>query len=273
MPYPQNLELAQELESILRNKGVTPATIGESKKNTYFLSTVIFCLPCWNLILRTTAIKDGFCRVGLSKDELEDLAVSGEENRAKKCSTRDLPVLIAKHRASESKDQWGATTVASSMRLAHLAGIETFVTGGIGGVHRDGQNTMDVSLVHLSQWSWLSYIKAILNTCITGFCRLDRASAHSCRCCFSWRQEYIGHRGTNHAMLQPRGSLFTNRNSHIRLLKTENAGSLGDKRCSCVWLADGRIPSIFLARIWSSLPISCGECDRDCRSLFSIPSP
>jgi pseudouridine-5'-phosphate glycosidase len=88
----------------------------------------------------------------LESQELEDLARAGEEGRAKKCSTRDLPMILASAsiaksgtNTSSSSHQWGATTVASTMRLAHLAGISTFVTGGIGGVHRDGQVSMDVS--------------------------------------------------------------------------------------------------------------------------------
>lgn len=100
----------------------------------------------------TIAIKDGTCRVGLDAEELEDLAKAGSENRAKKCSTRDIPVLMVSTSAaaslsgdSKGAHQWGATTVASTMRLAHLAGISTFVTGGIGGVHRNGHVTMDVS--------------------------------------------------------------------------------------------------------------------------------
>lgn len=119
MPFPQNLELANELESILRDRGVVPATI---------------------------AIKNGKCRIGLNREELKDLALSGQENRAKKCSTRDLPAILAKSKAGDVQGhQWGATTVASTMKLANLAGITTFVTGGIGGVHREGENTMDVS--------------------------------------------------------------------------------------------------------------------------------
>lgn len=119
MPFPQNLELANELESILRAKGVTPATI---------------------------AIKNGVCRIGLSLEELKDLALSGEEKRAKKCSTRDLPVILAKQAIIDGQgNKWGATTVASTMKLASLAGISTFVTGGIGGVHRNGENSMDIS--------------------------------------------------------------------------------------------------------------------------------
>ena len=81
----------------------------------------------------------------MEPEELEDLARAGEEGRAKKCSTRDLPMILASPPINKPRSQWGATTVASTMRLAHLAGISTFVTGGIGGVHRDGQVTMDVS--------------------------------------------------------------------------------------------------------------------------------
>jgi pseudouridine-5'-phosphate glycosidase len=96
------------------------------------------------------AIKNGTCRIGLSPEELEDLAMAGEEGRAKKCSTRDLPLIMAtqnqkQNPATTTGDLWGATTVASTMKLAHAAGISTFVTGGCGGVHRDGHVSMDVS--------------------------------------------------------------------------------------------------------------------------------
>lgn len=111
MPYPQNYQVAQEVESILRSKGIVPATI---------------------------AVKSGFGKIGLSDEELHDLARDG--SKALKVSTRDLSLLMG------TKDsRWGATTVASTMVLAHQAGISTFVTGGIGGVHRDGQISMDVS--------------------------------------------------------------------------------------------------------------------------------
>lgn len=119
MPFPENLKLAQEVEQILEDKGVVPATV---------------------------AVRDGICRVGISKEELHDLARAGEEGRAQKCSTRDLPMILATATSQEKKGiMWGATTVASTMKLAHLAGISTFVTGGIGGVHRNGENSMDVS--------------------------------------------------------------------------------------------------------------------------------
>jgi pseudouridine-5'-phosphate glycosidase len=128
MPYPQNLELALDVESILSKLDVVPATI---------------------------AVKNGICQIGLSVNDLEDLARAGPEGRAKKCSTRDLPMMLARkaNNSHPSSTLWGATTVASTMRLAHVAGISTFVTGGIGGVHRNGENSMDVSadLIEMSQ--------------------------------------------------------------------------------------------------------------------------
>jgi pseudouridine-5'-phosphate glycosidase len=138
MPYPQNLELALEVESILREHDVVPATI---------------------------AIRNGICRVGLKPKELEDLARAGEQGRADKCSTRDIPLFLARHRARTTLKQqqqhdpeqqhvlWGATTVAATMKLAHLAGISAFVTGGTGGVHRGGEDSLDISadLTELAQ--------------------------------------------------------------------------------------------------------------------------
>jgi len=126
MPYPQNLELATEVSRILRERGVIPATI---------------------------AVKDGIFRAGLHPDELENLAKAGEENRAIKCSTRDLPLMASNITRSEETVQWGATTVAATMRLAHAANINTFVTGGTGGVHRGGELSLDIStdLIELSR--------------------------------------------------------------------------------------------------------------------------
>ena len=135
MPYPQNLELALEVGTILRQQGVIPATV---------------------------AIRDGICKVGLPKIELEDLAKAGEEGRAEKCSTRDIPLVVAASRnhhgtnTVETKSRpvvWGATTVAATMKLAYLAGIATFVTGGTGGVHRGGEDSFDISadLTELAQ--------------------------------------------------------------------------------------------------------------------------
>jgi len=128
LPHPENIQLANDLSSIIRNKGAIPATI---------------------------AVKDGYCRVGLTSEELHDLAISGVEQRADKCSTRDLPFVLAKQKKmsrihddnpnKKDKSQWGATTVASTMHIAHMAGIKTFVTGGTGGVHRGAESTMDIS--------------------------------------------------------------------------------------------------------------------------------
>lgn len=108
MPYPRNVEMAVEVEAIIRDGGATPATI---------------------------AVLDGVPRVGLNRDELETLATWPD---VAKVSLRDLPHVIARR-------AHGATTVAGTMRVAALAGIPVFVTGGIGGVHRGGQTSFDVS--------------------------------------------------------------------------------------------------------------------------------
>lgn len=109
MPFPQNLEMAEKVEALVKMHGATPATI---------------------------AIIDGELRAGLSIDELIHLSEHGPE--VMKVSTRDLPYVVAKGIS-------GATTVASTMRIASLAGIHVFATGGMGGVHRGGQETFDVS--------------------------------------------------------------------------------------------------------------------------------
>jgi len=108
MPYPQNVSTAREVEGIIREQGVIPATI---------------------------AILDGKCCVGLNDEQLEYL---GQAKDVRKVSLRDMPYVIANKLA-------GATTVAATMRIASMAGIKIFVTGGIGGVHRDAQQTMDIS--------------------------------------------------------------------------------------------------------------------------------
>jgi pseudouridine-5'-phosphate glycosidase len=108
MPYPGNVVTARALEHIIRNEGAVPATI---------------------------AILGGKLKVGLSEAELEHVAQSPGMAKA---SVRDLPVLIAGQRD-------GATTVASTMRIAAMAGIRVFATGGIGGVHRGVETTADVS--------------------------------------------------------------------------------------------------------------------------------
>ena len=108
MPYPENLTFAAEVERIIRAEGAIPATM---------------------------AIIDGRMKVGLSAGELE-LMCKGEN--VAKVSRRDLPILLA-------TGGTGATTVASTMILASLAGIRVFATGGIGGVHRGAETTMDIS--------------------------------------------------------------------------------------------------------------------------------
>ena len=108
MPYPQNVAMAREVEDIVRAGGAVPATI---------------------------AVLGGHPTVGLSDDELELL---GSDGAIRKVSVRDLPFVV-------STGAHGATTVASTMRLAGLAGIRVFVTGGLGGVHRSGERSMDVS--------------------------------------------------------------------------------------------------------------------------------
>lgn len=109
LPYPHNLEVALMLEDIVREEGATPATI---------------------------AVKEGQFCVGLSNSELEHLARSG--GLALKLASRDLAyALVTK--------ALGATTVSATMRIASMAGITVFATGGIGGVHRDGHNSLDIS--------------------------------------------------------------------------------------------------------------------------------
>ena len=108
MPYPENLGFAAEIEKIIREKGAVPATM---------------------------AIINGRMKVGLSASELE-LMCKGDG--VQKVSRRDLPILLA-------TGGTGATTVATTMILASLAGIKVFATGGIGGVHRGAETTMDIS--------------------------------------------------------------------------------------------------------------------------------
>ena len=108
MPYPKNVETALKVEQVIKDHGAIPATIG---------------------------IIDGEPIIGMSPDEIEQF---GKRQGIIKVSRRDLPVVYA-------KKLWAATTVAATMILAHEAGIEVFVTGGIGGVHRGAQQTMDIS--------------------------------------------------------------------------------------------------------------------------------
>lgn len=108
MPYPQNVEMATKVENIIRKNGAIPATI---------------------------ALIDGKIKIGLEKEELELLANS---DNVAKVSRRDFTEVLATKRV-------GATTVASTMMCADLAAIQFFVTGGIGGVHRGVESTMDIS--------------------------------------------------------------------------------------------------------------------------------
>lgn len=109
MPYPQNVETAVNVENIIRSEGAVPATI---------------------------AVIGGKMKVGLSRQEIEYLGKKGMA--VTKASRRDLPSLAA-------KKMDGATTVASTMIIAAMAGIKIFATGGIGGVHRGAETTMDIS--------------------------------------------------------------------------------------------------------------------------------
>jgi pseudouridine-5'-phosphate glycosidase len=109
MPYPENVKTAQRCEAIIREQGAVPATI---------------------------AILDGRLKVGLTDAELDYLGRSGTAIR--KTSRRDIAYHVA-----ERID--GATTVSATMYIAHLAGIRLFATGGIGGVHRNAETTMDIS--------------------------------------------------------------------------------------------------------------------------------
>jgi pseudouridine-5'-phosphate glycosidase len=108
MPYPKNVETALQVEENVRIKGAIPATI---------------------------ALIDGVCKVGLSKEEIDYL---GNAPDVWKVSIRDIGYVLSQKRA-------GATTVAATMRIAAKAGIRFFVTGGIGGVHRGAETSMDIS--------------------------------------------------------------------------------------------------------------------------------
>lgn len=108
MPYPQNVETAMAVEEMVRQQGAIPATI---------------------------AILNGKCQVGLSAGQLESF---GKAKDVWKVSLRDMPYVI-------SRQLQGATTVAATMRIASMAGIRVFVTGGIGGVHRGAESSMDIS--------------------------------------------------------------------------------------------------------------------------------
>jgi len=109
MPYPENVATAIRVEQVVRDNGALPATI---------------------------AILAGRLKVGLNTDEIEQIGKAGPD--VIKCSRRDLPFVIARE-----KD--GATTVAATMILAAMAGVNVFATGGIGGVHRGAEDSFDIS--------------------------------------------------------------------------------------------------------------------------------
>ena len=109
MPYPKNVETALKVEKIVRDNGAVPATI---------------------------AIIKGKLTVGISEEEIDYLGKKGLD--VTKASRRDIPVLV-------SRGEDGATTVAATMIIAELAGIKIFATGGVGGVHRGAETTMDIS--------------------------------------------------------------------------------------------------------------------------------
>ena len=108
MPYPKNVQTAYQVEEEIRKNGGIPATIG---------------------------IIDGEPVIGMSKEQIEEF---GKRKGVKKASRRDLPIIFA-------NKEWGATTVAATMILANMAGIEVFVTGGVGGAHRGAEKNFDIS--------------------------------------------------------------------------------------------------------------------------------
>ena len=136
MPYPQNVDTAIRVENTIRENGAIPATI---------------------------AIIDGRLKVGLNREELEILAKLGQ--KVIKTSRRDLPYIV-------SQKLTGATTVATTMIIAQMANIPIFATGGIGGVHRGAQESMDVSadlqeLAHTNVAVVSAGAKAILDLGLT----------------------------------------------------------------------------------------------------------
>lgn len=135
MPYPQNLDFGHKVEQIIRDEGAVPATI---------------------------AILDGKLKVGLNDEELEHMC---RADGVGKVSRRDVPVYLAAGLP-------GATTVATTMLIAELAGIRVFATGGIGGVHRGAETTMDISadlqeLAHTSVAVVSAGVKSILDIGLT----------------------------------------------------------------------------------------------------------
>ncbi len=146
MPFPQNAQTAIEVEETIRKQGAVPATI---------------------------AIIGGVMKVGLSKEEIELLGREG--HNVTKVSRRDLPFVVA---AGKN----GATTVASTMIIAALAGIKVFATGGIGGVHRGAEHTFDIS----------ADLQELANTNVTVVCaelirfRINNRIFRNLRCTVNW---------------------------------------------------------------------------------------
>jgi pseudouridylate synthase len=135
MPFPKNVETALAVEEVVRRNGAVPATI---------------------------AILNGKCFVGLTKEEI---IYFGKARDVWKVSLRDMPFVI-------SQRLCGATTVAATMRIASMAGIKIFVTGGIGGVHRGAEKTMDISadlteMAHTSVAVISAGVKSILDIELT----------------------------------------------------------------------------------------------------------
>ncbi len=135
MPWPQNLQFGHDVEKLIREEGAVPATI---------------------------AILDGQLKVGLTDAELERMCRAEDVG---KVSRRDVPVYLAAGKA-------GATTVATTMLIAEMAGIPVFATGGIGGVHRGAETTMDISadlqeLAHTSVAVVSAGVKSILDIGLT----------------------------------------------------------------------------------------------------------
>jgi pseudouridylate synthase len=133
LPYPRNLELFLRLETILREAGVIPATI---------------------------IVLDGIAHVGIDEilyRKIEAMLLGKNKLAMNKLGMRDLPLAFA-------KEQSGGTTVSATMALAHLAGIEIFATGGIGGVHRFWQDSLDIS-------SDLSALQRIPVTVVSAGCK------------------------------------------------------------------------------------------------------
>lgn len=146
MPYPQNVETAETVEQIIRDAGAVPATI---------------------------AVIDGKLTVGCNAEQIDRLGKRG--TAVAKVSRRDLPFVVA-------KKQDGATTVASTMYIASLVGIKVFATGGIGGVHRGAESTMDISadLDELQQTNVMvvcAGVKSILDIGLTLECLETRGVA------------------------------------------------------------------------------------------------